>query len=104
MKTLPKILFDSKVGVAGISETLSAFDKKMLKALPDGCTASPDFNFKKCCDAHDIAYNKGGTERDRLAADIALRICIRKHGHRVLAGIYYRAVRLFGRNHFNYHK
>jgi hypothetical protein len=68
----------------------------------DGCTASPDLNFVDCCNSHDIAYCRGGTENDRLAADQALYNCIRARTNRFLAAIYYHAVRAYGPSHFNY--
>jgi hypothetical protein len=48
----------------------------------DGCSMFPDrapignADWCACCLAHDIAYWKGGTEQDRLAADQALEQCV----------------------------
>ncbi len=70
--------------------------------VANGCTQSPDFNFKHCCDKHDACYCMGGNEAARLKCDKALRDCIKKAGHRILAQIYYKAVRAAGKKHFNY--
>lgn len=76
--------------------------------VANGCTASPDFDFKHCCDAHDYCYCvggecpcEGGLFDARKACDQDLRDCIRGEGHPFLAGVYYRAVRAFGQSHFN---
>lgn len=90
MTALQKCLLDNK-------ETNPDFN------VADGCTGSPDFNFTECCNMHDLAYNKGGTENDRKAADKAMQRCIAaKKGH-IIAKLYHVAVRLFGKSHFNYH-
>ena len=60
----------------------------------DGCTLSPDFNFRHCCVEHDRAYWRGGSREQRKAADIAFRDCIRAAGRPVLAEIYFRSVRI----------
>ena len=50
----------------------------------DGCTLSPAFNFRHCCEDHDRKYWCGGTREQRRDADIAFRDCIRAAGHPVL--------------------
>ena len=67
----------------------------------DGCSIFPDKSlitkedWCDCCFEHDIAYWKGGTEEERLKADIALRDCIiEKTGNKELADIMYSGVRL----------
>jgi hypothetical protein len=81
--------------------------------MPNGCTCAPDrlpfapgASFEVACDLHDYDYWRGGTERDRLAADRRLRRlmvravrrsgrCARARAWR-WARAYYLAVRLFG--------
>lgn len=64
--------------------------------------------FKKAnADKHDIAYEIGGIERDRIRADTGfLRyLLIDSEGNflkALVAYIFYFSVRLFGRKHFNY--
>jgi len=69
----------------------------------DGCSSSPDGTiplageqFLPCCKAHDVAYWKGGTAKERLKADQALRSCMEGMGHKNFAAIYYWTVRVFG--------
>lgn len=84
---------------------------------PNGCTYSPDkiwglSHFGKCCDLHDLAYTEGGTEADRKKADKELRACMRstvagegwrkRLTMRWVSWRYYRYIRRFGANHFNY--
>lgn len=73
----------------------------------DGCSLFPDRSlineedWCSCCFDHDIAYWKGGTEEERLAADIALRECIlEKTGNAELAELLYTGVRLGGSPYF----
>ncbi len=73
----------------------------------DGCTLFPDRSlineddWCECCFEHDIAYWRGGTEEERLAADIALRECIlEKTGNAELADLMYTGVRLGGSPYF----
>lgn len=62
----------------------------------DGCTGVPDFNFRSCCEEHDMHYrlNTGLTRKE---ADILMRKCIQKKwGGFFLPWIYYFGVRLIG--------
>jgi hypothetical protein len=69
----------------------------------NGCTGVPDFNFRSCCDAHDICYCMGGNEEARVTCDDALADCIGQHSHPWLAELYYLGVLALGRTFFNYH-
>ncbi len=73
----------------------------------DGCTLFPnkslidESDWCDCCLVHDIAYWKGGTEEDRLAADEALRLCVlERTGDDILARVMFDGVRLGGSPHF----
>lgn len=55
-----------------------------------------------CCDEHDLAYDEGGTAKDRSLADRRLRDCLGMAGYPVRGWIYWVAVRLFGGSHFNW--
>lgn len=73
----------------------------------DGCSLFPDRSlileedWCDCCFEHDIAYWMGGTEEERLAADIALRECVlEKTGNAELADLMYEGVRLGGSPYF----
>jgi hypothetical protein len=54
----------------------------------DGCTLAPDYNFRKCCERHDvmIRFNQGITDAE---ADRYLRECIVEHGHPKKALLYW---------------
>lgn len=77
---------------------------KSLKG--DGCSSSPDFFYKRCCDDHDIAYRTGktvdGEPISRAEADKRFYACMRKHGKTPVLGkmilpwTYWMGVRLFG--------
>jgi len=69
----------------------------------DGCTLFPDRSLISendwcdCCFEHDIAYWQGGTEKERLEADIEFRKCIEeKTGNKTLAAMMYNGVRAGG--------
>lgn len=69
----------------------------------DGCTLFPDGTLKDrklwcdCCFNHDIAYWRGGTEKERSEADKALRACVlARTGNNTLAETMYSGVRLGG--------
>lgn len=69
----------------------------------DGCTYSPDLNFKHCCVEHDAYY--GDASISRKEADDRLFFCILKKGIRnpislifyfLIAFTYWAGVRIFG--------
>jgi len=68
----------------------------------DGCSAFPDGTFEqnelwlKCCEAHDYAYWKGGTYREREAADLELRQCVAEVGEEEVALLMLAGVRVGG--------
>jgi len=73
----------------------------------DGCSLFPDssliLNADWCasCFEHDLAYWKGGTESERLAADQALRDSVlAKTGNAELAEFMYQGVRFGGSPYF----
>ena len=68
------------------------------------CSFVPNFNFEKCCHAHDEFYSNGGDEYYRKYVDICFKMCIKEKGHPIIAQIYYFGVRLFGWMRFNYTK
>ena len=73
----------------------------------DGCSLFPDSSLINaddwchCCLEHDVAYWKGGTEAERLAADEALRNCVlAQTGNAELAQAMYLGVRMGGSPYF----
>ena len=73
----------------------------------DGCSLFPDqslineADWCDCCFEHDLAYWKGGTKDERLAADEKLRDCVlEKTGDEDLAELMYNGVRFGGSPYF----
>ena len=74
----------------------------------DGCSMFPDrspvsaSDWCTCCVAHDVAYWRGGTAEERLAADQQLRACVLKStGNADLAEFMFTGVRVGGDPQFN---
>jgi hypothetical protein len=73
----------------------------LLDFTTDGCSLFPDgvrgTSWCHCCIEHDLAYWKGGTAIERLAADEALRSCVTTStGDQILAEAMYQGVRMGG--------
>lgn len=73
----------------------------------DGCSLFPDSliitqqDWCECCFEHDIAYWRGGTEKQREQADAALEQCVlTKTGDETLAKLMYKGVRFGGSPYF----
>jgi hypothetical protein len=62
----------------------------------DGCSFSPDFNIRSCCEQHDKVYWAGGSCEQRRAADHELRVCMSRNDRPVLGAVYYAGVRVGG--------
>ncbi len=71
----------------GCSGGMSKFWRKILKRPPP---------WEHCCDEHDIAYAKGGTEIERFCSDMKLYFCVYENGYPVVAKIMFKAVRIGG--------
>jgi len=74
----------------------------------DGCSLFPNrsFDSKKdwcdCCVVHDLAYWRGGTPDERLAADQKLKACVEERtASPLLAALMYAGVRIGGTPHLN---
>lgn len=82
-------------------------DGQLSDFISDGCSLFPDSSLINaddwcaCCLEHDIAYWKGGTEAERLAADQALRDCVLEAtGDVHLSEAMYLGVRMGGSPYF----
>lgn len=95
--------YNSKTDYCGPGKGLLA---KMISNKPWGA------RINVCCYFHDVAYERGGTGRDRYHADLRLRGCIYgklaqkwwipKFVALMVSERYYIAVRVFGSSRFNY--
>lgn len=86
---------------------MSAFESGLQPFSTDGCSLFPDrayitkADWCSCCLVHDLAYWRGGTEQERLAADLALKDCVQKSTKNpVLAKLMFDGVRLGGGPYF----
>ncbi len=98
---IPAVIFTwVKLGDGKSTVTLSEFSSDGCSLFPDRSLINAD-DWCHCCFEHDIAYWKGGTQEERLAADIALRECIlEKTGNQDLADLMYEGVRFGGSPYF----
>jgi len=79
---------------------LSSFTSDVCSLFLDGTFENPEL-WKECCLKHDIAYWRGGTEKEREAADLAFKNCVKKKtGNAKLAEIMYQAVRTGGEPYY----
>ena len=68
----------------------------------DGCSIFPDGTFEHkdlwlaCCTAHDYAYWKGGTQKQKEKADKELRQCVAKVGQPKIAELMLAGVKVGG--------
>lgn len=62
----------------------------------DGCSCWPDQNYSECCYKHDKIYWSGGSPEERKKADLNLKKCVEKKGHKNTAIIMYWGSRIFG--------
>ncbi len=80
----------------------SATADELKSFTSDGCSAFPDGTFEqnelwlKCCTEHDFAYWKGGTYKQRVAADDELKACVSRVGEPQIALLMLAGVRVGG--------
>lgn len=89
--------------LAGCTLGANAVNAPLKDFTSDGCSLFPDGDFKDrtlwcdCCLEHDVAYWRGGTAEERLAADEQLRRCVYDKTHNeALADMMFAGVRLGG--------
>ncbi len=86
---------------------IQANERTIAPFSSDGCSLFPDQSLVNdddwydCCLAHDIAYWQGGTEQQRLNADLALMQCVEQTTQdALLAQLMYHGVRAGGSAYF----
>ncbi|MCW9048385.1 MAG: hypothetical protein OQK46_09940 [Gammaproteobacteria bacterium] len=83
-----------------ISTTTLASEIKPFTS--DGCSAFPDGTFRQqslwnnCCFLHDLAYWKGGTEKQKNTADYDLELCVKNVGAPHIAKLMLAGVKVGG--------
>ena len=81
---------------------VSATGGELKPFTTDGCSSFPDGTLQQqslwvdCCIRHDLAYWKGGTYSERLAADEALQSCVTAIGEPEVASVMLAGVRVGG--------
>ena len=81
-------------------QELSPFSSDACSLFPDNSLINAD-DWCSCCFEHDIAYWKGGSERERDIADKTLQQCVfEKTSNEALADIMYEGVRFGGSPYF----
>lgn len=90
-----------------ISVTACSEPSSLSPFTSDGCSLFPDRSLISqtdwcfCCFEHDVAYWRGGTEKQREAADQELKRCVEaKTGDVALATLMYQGVRAGGSPYF----
>ena len=85
----------------------AAFARADIKPFnSDGCSGFPEGTAEQqelwlhCCQQHDLAYWRGGTYTERVAADEALQACVAQVGEPVIAELMLVGVRVGGSAYF----
>jgi len=78
-----------------LADDLKPFTTDGCSDFPNG-TPSQQSLWLDCCVRHDLAYWKGGTEAERLAADRALQSCVAQAGEEKIAELMLAGVRVGG--------
>jgi len=94
MKYLVALVLLSWSG-AGLTADLAPFTSDGCSAFPNGTPQNQNL-WLTCCIRHDFSYWKGGTEQQRLDADLALEQCVAKAGEPTIASLMLQGVRAGG--------
>lgn len=93
--------------ISAASACTSSATTELQPFTSDGCSLFPDSDlitgddWCSCCFEHDIAYWRGGTEAERLAADTELQRCVTaKTGNEVLGRLMFEGVQAGGSPYF----
>jgi hypothetical protein len=78
---------------------LRPFTTDSCSVFPEG-TPEQQSLWAECCISHDLAYWKGGTYDERLAADHDLEACVAKSGEPEIAKLMLAGVRVGGSPYF----
>jgi hypothetical protein len=82
-----------------VADELKPFTSDGCSVFPDG-TLQQQSLWAECCIRHDLAYWKGGTYDERLAADKALQACVTEIGEPEIASVMLAGVRVGGSPYF----
>jgi hypothetical protein len=100
MKSIPLVFCLLCLTGCGSEAELKSFRSDGCSLFPDGTPLDKN-QWCDCCFEHDLAYWKGGTEEERLRADLELRECVlEKSGSEELADLVFEGVRAGGSPYF----
>ncbi len=94
-KSLSIILLTLFLAGCNSSATIKPFSTDGCSMFPEGTLEHKDL-WLNCCLEHDIAYWKGGTYKERKAADLRLRECVAEVGEPAIAELMLKGVRVGG--------
>jgi protein tyrosine phosphatase (PTP) superfamily phosphohydrolase (DUF442 family) len=77
------------------AEALLSFASDGCSRFPNGTPQSPE-RWRHCCLEHDLAYWRGGSYDERLAADRELEACVAAGGEAQVGAVMFQGVRLGG--------
>jgi protein tyrosine phosphatase (PTP) superfamily phosphohydrolase (DUF442 family) len=101
-RPLPELIYIVLICLIFILLSGSACATGLKPFSSDGCSRFPDGTMSSsqlwlsCCQEHDLAYWRGGTQAERLAADQALNQCVAATGQDEVAGLMLIGVRIGG--------
>ena len=81
--------------VAAFASDLKPFESDGCSSFPEG-TVAQDNLWLHCCVQHDLAYWKGGSYEEQLAADQALKECVLQTGESAVSVLMLAGVRVGG--------
>ena len=95
LKLLPYCFFLIFFPITASADAIKPFTSDGCSAFPDG-TREQNTLWLACCSAHDYAYWKGGTYKERLKADQDLEKCVAAAGEKKIATLMLAGVRVGG--------
>lgn len=90
----------SDYSLADLKELVTPFSSDGCSKWPEGTNDNPEA-WLECCYEHDISYWMGGTEKERLDADLELRACVTEKFSEWMGFLMYYGVRTGGRPGFD---
>ena len=100
LKILFYICFVILIIACSSEERINPFSSDGCSLFPNSSLISEE-DWCECCFLHDISYWRGGTEQERLTADLQLKQCVfESTNDQVLADVMFHGVRFGGSPYF----
>ena len=81
--------------IVAVADELKPFITDGCSLFPDGSLVD-DTKWLNCCIEHDLAYWKGGSQKDRDAADKELQRCVERVGEKGISSLMHAGVKIGG--------